>query len=159
MDGETLTYLEILLQLDNILILQLTTHFSSSQVPLRSRIGKVSRLEQFQKRPCDSDVIAKAHSSAQRSIYWRRHFCCSYQTPRRGVKCSGGYLLMHLSRNESNVIRVDWLQKLRVILGHVRTRSKWRQWLAYLWAKVEWRVESDQYVRTEVLSMPCATII
>src|SRR6266576_6263397 len=113
MHGETLTYLEILLQLDNILILQLATDFLSSQVSAWSRIGKVSRLEQLQKRPCDSDVISKAHGSAQRSIYWRRHFCCSYQTPRRGVECSRGYLPMHLSRNESNVIRVDWLQKLR----------------------------------------------
>lgn len=153
-----MTYLEIILQIDNILIIQLTADFLSSRVPAWSRIGKVSRLEQLQKRPCDSDVIAEAHSSAKWSVYWCRHFCCSYQAPRRGVKCSGGYLPMHLGRNESNIIKFHWLQKLRVILGCVRTRSKWRQRRAYFWAEVERRMESDQYVGTEVLSMPYATI-
>ena len=69
MDSETLTYLEILLQLDNILVLDLITDFLPSQVPAWSRTGKVSRLERLQKRPCDSDVIAEAHISAQWGIY------------------------------------------------------------------------------------------
>jgi hypothetical protein len=36
-------------------------------------------------------------------------------------------LPMHLSRNESYVIKIDWLEKLRIILGRVKTRSMWRQ--------------------------------
>ncbi len=125
-----MTYLEIILQLDNVLIVQLTAYFLSSQVRARSRsrIGKVSHLEQLQKCPCNSDIIAEAHRSAQWSVYWRRHFCCSYQIPRRGVECSCGYLPMHLGRNKSNVIKIQWFQKLRVILGRVRTESSSNNW-------------------------------
>jgi hypothetical protein len=68
-EGKSLTYLEILLQLDNIFIFQPIADFLANHVLALSLIGKVNRFEQLQERPCNSDVIAEAHSSAQRSVY------------------------------------------------------------------------------------------
>lgn len=62
-----LTYLEILLQPDNVLILQLIADHDLlvSQVRFEGRFGnKASRLEHLQERPRNPNVIAEAHGGA-----------------------------------------------------------------------------------------------
>jgi hypothetical protein len=105
-DSEILAYLEVLLQLDNILIFQLITDHDLLGSHIRSggRIGKMGRLEHLQERPRNPNVIAEAHRGTKWSVYWRCCFCRPYQIPRRGVECASGYLPMHLSCNESNIV-------------------------------------------------------
>ena len=74
--------------------------------------------------------------------------------PRRRVDCAGADLCLHKRHEGADDPKFDGFEELWEVLCIVVNDRLRRIIEPYLWTKLEGRVERDQYVGTESLSMP-----